>query len=449
MTGTALLTDLYQLTMAQAYWREGRAEPAVFSLYVRRLPLERNFLLACGLDEALRYLEAFRFDAPALDYLASHGAFRDGFLDWLAELRFTGDVRAVPEGTPIFGGEPILEVRAPLPAAQLMETYLLNQVHYQTIAASKAARVVLAAGGRRVVDFGLRRVHGMDAGLKAARAFHVAGVDATSNVLAGRLYGIPVAGTMAHSYVQAHDSEASAFRDFTTLYPDTVLLVDTYDTLEGVRRVVALARELGDDFRVQAIRLDSGDLAALAHESRRILDAAGLERVGIFASGGLDEYRIAELLDRDAPIDGFGVGTRMGISSDAPALDMVYKLAEYAGSGRTKLSSGKPILPGPKQVWRVEEAGGAVRDLITRADEEGPGRALLRPVMRDGRRLDDGRVGLDEARRYAEEQVRALPPRLLSLDPADPPYPVDVSDALQGLQRLVAERADSYEGGES
>jgi nicotinate phosphoribosyltransferase len=434
-----LLTDLYQLTMAQAYWRESLLEPAVFSLSVRRLPPRRNFLLACGLDDALQYLETLRFDDDALGYLDGLGGFRPDFLDWLGSLRFTGEVRAVPEGTPVFADEPILEVRASLPEAQIVETFLMNQLHLQTVLASKAARVVAAADGRRVVDFGLRRMHGSDAGLKSARAFHIAGVSATSNVLAGQVYGIPVAGTMAHSYVQAHDSEDAAFRAFADLYPETVLLVDTYDTLAGVRRVVALAEELGDAFRVRAIRLDSGDLAELATAARGILDAAGLERVEIFATGGLDEDRIAGMVAAGAPIDGFGVGTRMGVSADAPSLDMVYKLAEYAGAGRLKLSAGKAILPGPKQVFRVEEDGVAVRDVIARAEESGPGRPLLRPVMRGGRPVE---ASLDDARRHAAVELEKLPARIRSLEPADPPYPVTVSAALAGFQHTLARRMD-------
>lgn len=438
----ALLTDLYQLTMAQAYWRESLLEPAVFSLSVRRLPPRRNFLLACGQEDALAYLESLRFDDEALGYLAGLGGFRADFLEWLGAVRFTGDVRAVAEGTPVFADEPILEVRAPLPEAQLVETFLMNQLHLQTVLASKGVRVVRAAEGRRVVDFGLRRMHGTDAGLKSARAFYIAGVAATSNVLAGRVYGIPVAGTMAHSYIQAHEDEAAAFRAFADLYPETVLLVDTYDTLAGVRRVVDLAGELGDAFRVRAIRLDSGDLAELAGAAREILDAAGLERVEIFATGGLDEDRVAGLLRAGAPIDGFGVGTRMGVSADAPSLDMVYKLSEYAGAGRLKLSTGKAILPGAKQVFRVEEGGEAVRDVIGRADESGPGRPLLRPVMRDGQRLEASVVALDEARRHAAEEVGRLPARIQALEPADPPYPVSVSQELTGLQREVAGRVD-------
>ncbi|HEX6069174.1 MAG TPA: nicotinate phosphoribosyltransferase, partial [Longimicrobiaceae bacterium] len=427
----ALFTDLYELTMLQAYWRERMGEEAVFSLHVRRLPEGRNFLLACGLDDVLAYLESLHFSEEALRYLRTLGVFAEEFLEWLRGFRFTGDVFAVAEGTPVFAEEPLLEVVAPIAEAQLVEAFVMNQVHLQTVLASKAARVVHAAAGRAVVDFGMRRMHGTDAALKAARAFHVAGVDSTSNVVAGAVYGIPVAGTMAHSFVQAFDREIDAFRAFARLYPTTVLLVDTYDTLEGVRRVVELARELGDDFRVRGVRLDSGDLAELARGAREILDGAGLPRVEIFASGGLDENGVAELVRQGAPITGFGVGTHMGVSSDAPALDIAYKLTAYAGKSRLKLSPGKRILPGQKQVFRVEENGQAVRDVIARWSEEIAGRPLLQPVMRGGMRLSAGRGTLDEARSRAREEIARLPDSVRELDPASPPYPVELSPLLQ------------------
>jgi nicotinate phosphoribosyltransferase len=454
----ALLTDLYQLTIVQAYWREGLNGDAVFSLYYRTLPLSekggRSYLLACGLEDALRFLETFRFGTDALEFLAGREDFSGEFVDWLEGLRFTGDVWALPEGTPVFPEEPLLEVRGEIAAAQLAETLVMNQVHLQTVLASKAARVVAAAGGRAVVDFGLRRMHGTDAGMKGARAYHVAGLAGTSNVLAGRVYGVPITGTMAHSYVQAHDDELDAFRAFTRLYPDTVLLVDTYDTLDGVRNVVRLARELGDGFRVRAIRLDSGDLAELAFRSREILDEAGLQSVEIFASGGLDEHSIAELVARGAPIDGFGVGTSMGVSKDAPALDIAYKLTAYAGKGRLKLSPGKKILPGRKQVFRIEEGEGedrrAVRDVIARADEEAPpgGRPLLVHVMAGGRRLPAGRVSLDEARERARDETARLPVRLRTLEPPDEPYPVEVSAGLRAFQEEVTGRVEGDREGD-
>ncbi|HEX7119873.1 MAG TPA: nicotinate phosphoribosyltransferase [Longimicrobiales bacterium] len=433
----ALFVDLYELTMIQGYVREGLAGEAVFSLFTRRLPDARNYLLTCGLDDALHFLETVRFHDTAIDYLRTVPGFAREFLDGLREFRFTGDVWALPEGTPFFANEPLLEVVAPIAEAQIAETFVMNQLHFQTVAASKAVRVVHAAAGRSVVDFGMRRMHGTDAALKAARAFHVAGVDATSNVLAGQVYGIPVAGTMAHSFIQAFDDELDAFRAFARTYPRTILLVDTYDTEEGVRRVVALARELGERFRVSGVRLDSGDLAALAFRARAILDEAGLHGVEIFASGGLDEDEIARIVATGAPITGFGVGTRMGVSADAPALDMAYKLTAYAGRGRTKLSPGKEILPGRKQVFREEEDGRAVGDVIARHDEALPGRPLLVKVMERGRRLDAGRVGLDAARARAADEIARLPDRLRALAPADPPYPVRVSD------RLAADAAEA------
>jgi nicotinate phosphoribosyltransferase len=426
----ALLTDLYELTMLQAYFVEHMTEVGVFSLFVRRLPQRRNYLLACGLDDVLTFLETLRFDQPALAYLDSLGQFSAAFLRYLEEFRFTGSVWAVPEGTPVFANEPLVEVEAPIAESQLVEAFVMNQVHLQTVLASKAARVVEAARGRQVVDFGLRRMHGIDAGLKAARAFHIAGVHATSNVAAGQAYGLKVAGTMAHSYIQAHDDEREAFRAFAHLYPDTVLLIDTYDTLAGVRTVVELARELGPAFHVGGVRLDSGDLHELAVGARRILDEAGLQSVTIFASGGLNEDEIEQLLAAGAPIDGFGVGTDMGVSRDAPSLDIAYKLVEYAGRGRLKLSTGKALLPGRKQVFRVERDGMADHDVIGRRDESLPGRPLLQPVMAGGRRCRAGRVALEAARAHAKVERDRLPPRLRSIAPATPPYRVELSAAL-------------------
>jgi nicotinate phosphoribosyltransferase len=434
----ALLTDLYELTMLQAYFEEGMNDRAVFSLFVRRLPERRNYLVACGLDDVLTFLESLKFDQPALAYLDSLGRFSSRFLQFLERLRFTGDVHAVAEGTPVFANEPILEIAAPMPEAQVVESLVMNQIHLQTVLASKAARVVAAAQGRPVVDFGFRRIHGIDAGLKAARAFHIAGVSATSNVAAGQAYGLPVSGTLAHSFIQAHDDEYAAFRSFANVYPDTVLLVDTCDTLAGIRKVVSLARERGPNFKVSAIRLDSGDLASLSISARQILDEAGLQRVGIFASGNLNEDEIAKLLEAGAPINGFGVGTEMGVSRDVPSVDIVYKLVEYAGRGRTKLSPGKLVLPGAKQVFRVESSGLAEYDVIGCRDEQAPGRPLLRSVMQEGVRLASERATtLAEARRHFETEIERLPVRLRSIQPANPPYPVQISRTLSE-RRLTA-----------
>jgi nicotinate phosphoribosyltransferase len=426
----ALLTDLYELTMAQAYFEEGMSGDAVFSLFVRRLPSRRNYLLTCGLDDVLTFLEEFRFDAAALAYLDSLNRFSRTFLRYLEGLRFTGDVRAMPEGTPVFANEPILEIAAPIIEGQLVEPFVMNQIHLQTVLASKAARIVEAARGRQVVDFGLRRMHGTDAGLKAARAFHIAGVHATSNVAAGQVYGLRVSGTMAHSYIQAHDTEYEAFRAFARRYPDTVLLVDTYDTLAGVQKVIDLAREVGSDFRVSGVRLDSGDLLDLSMRTRRMLDEAGLRSVSIFASSSLDEDGIAHLLAAGAPIDGFGVGSEMGVSPDAPVLDIAYKLVEYGDRGRIKLSTGKSLLPGRKQVFRAEADGAAAFDVIARSDEPAVGRPLLRDVMHLGKRLALAGMTLNDARARKEAEVARLPDRLRAIPPADPPYDIRISTRL-------------------
>jgi len=431
---SALYTDLYQLTMLQAYWREGMDEPAVFDLFVRRLK-DRNYLLACGLEQVLEFLETLSFSEEAIAYLAEQDQFEDAFLDRLADFEFTGDVYAVPEGTPVFPDEPIVEVVAPIGEAQLVETLLLNQITFQTTIASKASRVVEAAGlgdaDRLVADFGMRRAQGTDAAMKGARAMFIAGVDATSNVAAGQAYDLPITGTMAHSYVEAHDSEMAAFRAFSDLYPETILLVDTYDTLDGVRKVIDLVTDM-DDGPIRGIRLDSGDLAELAHESRRLLDEAGLQDVMIFASGGLDEYKIVELLERDAPIDGFGVGTKMGTSSDQPALDSAYKLSGYAGTPRMKLSAEKSNLPGRKQVVRQYEEGLAVRDVIATDSEQISGAPLLERVMADGERTESGTARpLTAIREHASARLSELPERLRALNPDVPDHEVVLSDGLE------------------
>jgi nicotinate phosphoribosyltransferase len=440
----ALLTDLYELTMLQAYWQQDMHETAVFSLFVRDLPPSRNFLLACGIDDAVDGLAALRFLPAHIDYLRSLDRFQDPFLEWLQTFRFTGAVRAVEEGTPVFGEEPILEVIAPISQAQLVETLAMNQVHLQTLIASKAARIVAAAQGRRVVDFGLRRAHGVDAGLKLARASFIAGAEATSNLLAGQRYGIPVSGTMAHSFVQSFDHERDAFRAFMQLYPDTTLLVDTYDTLESVDLIVQLASELGADFRVRALRLDSGNLVALARGARQKLDAAGLANLQLFASGGLDEFEIRDLLAQGAPLDGFGVGTRMAVSQDAPSLDIAYKLTAYAGQGRIKLSQQKESLPGAKQVFRVQHDGHALHDVVARFDEVLAGQPLLRAIMANGERKS-ARRPLPEIQEHARAQIEKLPPAIRGLDPARTPYEVKLSPGLEAA-REQAKRRFAWQG---
>jgi nicotinate phosphoribosyltransferase len=427
---TALFTDLYQLTMAQAYDAEQLDQTAVFELAFRTLPPNRNFALAAGLDDVLAALAQLCFGDDDLAYLRGLSLFSASFLERLASLRFTGDVNAVPEGTPVFPNEPIVQVIAPLVQAQIVETLLLNQIHFQTVAATKAARIVAAAAGRAVVDFGSRRAHGLDAAMKVARTSYIAGAAGTSLVAAGQKYGIPIFGTMAHSYIQAHRSEAEAFSAFVKLYPGTTILVDTYDTLEGVRRVVDLSSKLGDAFRVRAIRLDSGDLGQLTRQSRQILDAAGLNRVEIFASSELDEFEIAALLNDGAPIDGFGVGTKLAVSDDAPHLDMAYKLVEYTGQGRTKLSK-KRLYPGQKQVFREIQNGRMVGDVIGRHNEGLPGRPLLVPVMRSGTPLAVRRRALEEIRNDTQRELSMLSPELHRLETVSAPYPVVFSQGLE------------------
>ncbi|MBZ5635997.1 MAG: nicotinate phosphoribosyltransferase [Acidobacteriia bacterium] len=429
MTTSALFTDLYELTMAQAYAAEGMDRLAVFELTFRKMPANRNYIVAAGISDVLDFLATFRFSGEELEYLRARHGFSDAFLRQLENLRFTGDVYAIPEGTPVFPNEPLVQVIAPILEAQLMETLVLNQVHFQSLAAAKAARVVEAARGRSVVDFGSRRAHGTDAALKVARATYLAGGDGTSNVLAGLAYGIPTFGTMAHSYVQAHNSEAESFEAFAALYPETTLLVDTYDTLEGVRKVIDLSRKLGDRFRVRAVRLDSGDLGSLASKTREMLDEAGLEHVTIFASSSLDEYQIQDLVNAGAPIDAFGVGTKLAVMEDASHLDMAYKLVEYGGKGRLKLSTKKVLYPGRKQVFRQIEAGHMVHDVIGRFDEELPGERLLQPMMRHGRATRD--VDLEESRRRFQSELMRLPRPLRDLGPSPVPYPVSFSDRLQ------------------
>lgn len=432
----ALFADLYELTMMQAYYAEAMTAPAVFELHVRALPPQRNFLLAAGLEDALGYLESVAFSADELSYLESLRLFTPAFIERLRGFRFAGSVRAVPEGTVIFGGEPLLEVTASLPEAQFVETYLLNQLSFQTLVASKGARSVLAARGSPVIDFGQRRTHGTDAGLKAARALYLAGFAATSSLVAGHRYGIPVTGTMGHSYVQAHVNEREAFERFARQYAGTVLLVDTYDTEAGVRRAIATIRELPVGVRPRALRIDSGDLHALSRLARAQLDAAGLPDVGIVVSGGLDEYQIAQLIEARAPIAAYAVGTHVGTSADAPTLDTAYKLVEYAGIGRAKFSVAKATLPGTKQVYRQVNGGKMRRDLVTGVGEHAQGTALLIDVMRHGQRLSFD-SSLEAARGRAQASLAALPAALSALSPAKPAYPVAVSRALLSAREEI------------
>lgn len=440
----ALFTDLYELTMAQAYSQSGLRGRAVFELFFRELPPSRNFAVAAGLDALLCRLEQFRFRESELSYLSDLGRFSDSFLDDLASFRFSGDVWAVPEGTAVFPHEPLVQVVAPIVEAQIIETLVLNQVHAGTVAASKAARVVLAAGGRSIIDFGARRAHGVDAGLAVARAAYLVGCDGTSLVEAGRQFGIPVFGTMAHSFIQAHDNEAAAFENFARAYPNSTLLVDTYDTLEGVGTVIELSRRLGDAFRVSAVRLDSGDLVELARKTRVMLDEAGLPEVRIVASGGLDEYKLLEFATAEPPINAYGVGTSLAVSDDAPTLDMAYKLVEYDGKPRTKLSSSKSLYPERKQVFRQSQGETFCRDVLAPFHSDPGGMPLLGEVVHAGEALPAGCVPLEESRLYACDQLRRLPEAIRQLTPAPTPYRVDISAELQStLDRLRREHQSS------
>ena len=441
MTPSPLLTDLYQLNMMQAYLDHGDTETAVFEFFMRKLPARRGFLLTAGLEQALDFLETLRFSPEDLAWLRESGRFGKGMLDYLAALRFNGDVHAMPEGTVFFADEPILRVTAPLPVAQLIETRLINIVHFQCLVASKAARMMLAAPGKLMVDFGLRRAHGAEAGVMAARASYIAGFAGTATVLAGELYGIPIFGTMAHSFVQAHDDEAAAFELFAQSRPENLtLLIDTYDTEAGARKVVALAPRLAArGSKIGAVRLDSGDLAALSKSVRRILDEGGLTDVRIFASGGLDEDSVAAMLRAGAPIDGFGMGTSLTTSSDVPALDCVYTLQEYAGTARRKQSTGKATWPGRKQVWRRYDADGRMRgDVLSLEDEAQEGEPLLQMVMQGGKRMAASPALADIRTRAAGELAR-LPAPLRRLEGAAP-YPVEIGAALRRMAGDVDRR---------
>jgi nicotinate phosphoribosyltransferase len=429
----ALLTDLYELTMASSYFARDMNQTATFELFVRHLPEERRFLIACGIADGLRYLEELRFLPEAIAYLRQLGLFAEPFLSFLANLRFSGEVWAMQEGEAVFAEEPLLRVTAPLIEAQIVETFLLNCIGFQTLVASKAARITLAARGRPFVDFSPRRDHGADAALRGARAAFIGGASGTSNVLAGAVYGLPLNGTMAHSYVMAFDREQDAFRAFARDYGSgATLLIDTYDTLEGARRAVGVARQLqAEGVRIGAVRLDSGDLATLAGGVRRILDQAGFAEIRIVASGDLDEHRIAELLACGAPIDAFGVGTQLGTSADAPALGGVYKLVEDAHGLRVKLAAGKETVPGRKQVYRFLEGGRYARDVIALHDEPiAAGVPLLGKVMAAGRRLADAEP-LSAAAARCAATLAHLPAEIRLLAPGGAPYPVSRSPALE------------------
>jgi nicotinate phosphoribosyltransferase len=439
---SALLADLYEITMLQGYFSRGMNDRAVFEFFVRNLPPERNFLMAAGLAQVVDYLSGLRFDQKDIGWLCASGLFDFSFIESLEDFRFTGDVDAMPEGTLFFADEPILRISAPLREAQLVESRIINLLHFQTMVASKAARCVLAAGGRQLVDFGMRRSHGAEAALLAARASYIAGFDGSATTAAAPLFDIPVFGTMAHSFIEAHDYETDAFSTFAYAFPErTTLLIDTYDTEAAARQVVQVAQWLQreEKIHIKAVRIDSGDLDAVAMRVRRILDQGGCRGIRIFASGNIDEYALHSMISKGAPIDGFGVGTKMNTSSDAPYLDCGYKLVEYAGRPRRKHSSGKATLPGCKQVFRrYDENDALCGDTLGLADERIAGEPLLKPVMRGGSLLEP-LPSVPAIRALAKSQLAGLPVSLRSLSAA-PRYAPMISKALCDMGQQVDER---------
>lgn len=440
--GGALLTDLYQLTMVDAYYRLRMEDTAVFEFFVRRLPDKRNFLLAAGLEQALDYLETLRFTAAEIDWLRAMQRLSAECLERLRDFRFTGDVYAMAEGTAFFASEPVLRVEAPLPEAQLIESRIVNLLQYQTMVASKAARARLAAGDAPLVDFGMRRAHGAEAACFAARAAYIGGVESTATVEAARRYGIRAVGTMAHSFIQAHALELDAFRNFAACHPDNVvLLIDTYDTARGARRAAQLAKRLrSDGVQVRGVRIDSGDLGAEAQRVRAILDDEGCRDIQILVSGGVDEYKIAAMRAARAPVDIYCLGTRLTVSADAPSLDCAYKLQQYARRPVRKKSVWKESWPGPRQVYRQLDACDRIEvDVLACADEVFEGKALLQPVMLHGRRVAPS-PSLQEVRAHCAAEMDALPITLRMLEKTNF-SPVKISRGQHALTEEVDKSA--------
>ena len=444
----ALLTDLYELTMAQSYLHEGMEGQATFSLFAREFPKNRGYFISAGLEEILEYLQELRFSSEAIDYLRSMELFSEQFLSYLQNFRFKGEVWAIPEGRIYFPNEPVLEVTASIIEGQLAETILLNQVNLQSIVATKAARCFTAAQGRSLVDFSLRRTQGTDAGMKVARCSYLAGFAATSNVLAGKWYGMPITGTMAHSFVTSFEHEIDAFRAYARSFPDrTTLLIDTYDTVAGAHKAVVVAKEMElQGYRLQAVRLDSGDLATLSRHVRSIFDSEGLGYVEVFVSGGLDEYQVEALLADGAPVDGFGIGTQVGVSGDAPWLDTAYKLVKYDGRPVLKLSTGKVTLADEKQVFRYHDADGVFsEDTIGLRGDVCPQGAepLLSKVMEGGRILGS-LPELTDIRQRFKKELSCLSNKYKML--RNPPaYPVTIADDLQHLQKEAQRQREQEE----
>jgi nicotinate phosphoribosyltransferase len=446
----ALFTDLYELTMCASYFDNKKFEPATFDLFVRRLPPDRSYFLFIGLEQALSYLEQIRFTDEHISYMRTQG-FKEDFLEYLRKFRFTGEVHAVPEGSVVFPFEPLIRITAPIIEAQLVETFLLNTINLQTMIATKASRVVNAAQGKAVVEFGLRREHGIDAGMKVARSSYIAGCTGTSNVLSGMIYGIPIFGTMAHSFVMSYEKEIDAFRAFAKTFPEkSTLLIDTYNDFAGAEKAATVAKELEKTgHKLAGVRLDSGDIAQISKKIRKLLDEKGLNYVTIFASGDLDEYKIADLIGKGSPIDGFGVGTKMGTSTDYPYIDVIYKLSEVADKhGRfapiMKLSEGKITLPGRKQVYRIVDSKGYYKkDVIGLADEQNEGPPMLVKVMENGKIIGD-LPSLNELKVAAAQNLSKLPEKYKQLTNA-PKYPVELSQSLSRLVKQLKQQITQNE----
>lgn len=450
----SLLLDLYELTMAQSFFTYRAGARATFDLFVRNLPQNRGYLIACGLEDILNYIRGLKFTKGDIAYLRAQKIFSPDFLRYLSGLKFSGDLWALPEGEVFFANEPVIRVTAPIIEAQIVESFLLNTINLQTMIASKAARVVSAAKERGVYDFSLRRTHGTDAAIKVARASFIAGCRGTSNVLAGKLYHIPVVGTMAHSYVMSFKHEIDSFLAYANTFPGkAILLADTYDTKKGIKNAVTTGLYLKEKgFRLKGVRLDSGDLVSLSKFSRRQLDAAGLDYAGVFASGNLDEFKINGLLKRGAKIDNFGVGTNMGVSLDAPALDVIYKISEVTDEDGNflptmKLSKDKATFPGRKQVFRIlDKQGNFLKDIIGLEKEKIAGRPLLKKVVDKGKIIYK-QPSLEKIRSYTTHNLTRLPQKLKAVYPQDR-YPVEISPGIMKLRTSLMREIENrqYDG---
>ncbi len=452
MRNLALFTDLYELTMAACYFDQSMAEKATFSLFIRDYPRHRRYFVCAGLEEVLGYMEDLKFEPEDLDFLAGMNLFKPEFLSYLEGFRFGGDVHALPEGRIFFANEPILEVTAPIIEAQIVETFIINAINLQVMIATKASRCMHAAWPRKLVDFSLRRTQGRDAGMKVARASFIGGFTGTSNVRAGKMYGIPIFGTMAHSFITSFEKEIDSFRAFAESFPEnTVLLVDTYDTLTGTIKAAEVGKEMAEQGkRLKGIRLDSGDIPELSRKVRRILRESGLKEATIFASGGFDEYKIKEILDQDADIDSFGVGTKMGVSSDAPYLDMAYKMVEYNRNPVLKLSPGKMSLPSPKQVFRFKTSAGRLEKDVIGLREENleEGEPLLEKVMEGGRIISSS-PPLSQVQEIFLDEFSSLDDKYKEIRGESPLFPVEHSPWLKRLQAQIVQKVREKELGES